>query len=443
MDRKRAAALIALSAAAAVVIFLVLGIGSGSGYTVIAELDDAGQVISGNDVRIGAAKAGKITDVGLTDDGTAEIEMEIDDAYAPLPEGTKLAVRSTSLFGIANRFVALEPPPGPSKPLPDGGVITLAQTTSPVEADALLDIFNRNTRAGLQTLFQGGAAALSGQAENVNETLKWLGPTFRGSGTVFGQLAKDQPAFESLLNQAAAAASAVNSRRAELVDLISNANATTAAFGDQEVHLANAVGQLPDTLRRSNTTFAKLRGAMDDLDPFVAVAKEDTRNLAPFLRDVRVLFSRSKKAVPRAAAIVNTKGKANDLRNLLGRSPNLAKVASYALPNTIAFMNRSEKTLDLFRAYTPDIFATVTNLNQVTANYDQNGHYARTIPILGAAHYDSVLNELQPQPPSDRLNGFETGVRARCPGGAMQPAPDLTAPLLVSGCNPLLTPPGP
>src|SRR5262249_11982657 len=151
----------------------------------------------------------------------------------------------------------------------------------------LLDTLDHNTRAGLQQLFQGGAATLNGQAQNVNEMLRWLGPTFQGSGNVLGQLAKDGPAFAGLLNQAAAATNALNSRRAELTDLISNAKATTAAFGDQEVHLANAVGQLPATLRRSDTTFVKLRQAMDQLDPFVAAAKPATRNLAEFFKHTR------------------------------------------------------------------------------------------------------------------------------------------------------------
>ena len=128
MDRKRAAALIALSAAVVAVILILLGVGSGPGYTLNARLDDAGQLISGNDVRIGAAKVGTITDVSLNDDGTAELKMSIDGAYAPIPQGTQLAVRSTSLFGIANRFVVLQPPSGPSQPMPDGSELSLAQT---------------------------------------------------------------------------------------------------------------------------------------------------------------------------------------------------------------------------------------------------------------------------------------------------------------------------
>ena len=443
MDRRRAAALIALTVVVVAVVVVLFGPGGSGGYTVTAEVDNAGQMIPGNDVRIGAIKVGKVADIALTDDGTAEIKMNIDGDTAPIPQGTTATIRSTSLFGIANRFVVLQPPSGPSQPLPDGGKIGLADTTAPVEEDALLDVFNSKTRTGLSALIQGGASVYTSQAANVNETIKWLGPTFSNATTVFGQLAKDQDKFASLINQASATARALTSRRAELVDLISNANATTGAIGDQALHLDRTLAQLPATMRRSDTTFVKLREAMDDLDPFVATAKTATRNLTPFLRDARVFTRRARTVVPRAAAIINTKGKANDFRNLLGRAPKLNQVASYAFPNTITFMDRSENLLDLLTAYTPDLFAAVANIDQITANYDANGHYVRVQPVLGAAHYDLGLNELQPQPIADRLNGFQTGVRARCPGGAMQAPPDLSAPVTVPGCNPLLTPPGP
>ena len=443
MDVKRGLALAALGVVVLAVVVLLMGLGGGSGYTVTAEFDDAGQLINGNDVRIGAAKVGAVSDIELSDHGTAEITMEIEDDTAPIPEGTTASVRQTSLFGIANRFIVLQPPPGESEPLPDGGRIGLTGTTSPVEFDALLNTLNGSTRLGLQQLIQGGAALYSGQAENANETIHWIGPTFAGSSKVLGELAKDQDAFAGLLNQASATARAVTSRRNDLVDLISNTNATTKAFGDQAIHLERAVGQLPATLRRSNTTFVELRKAMDDLDPFVATAKEDTQTLPAFLAQVRPLLKRAKATVPKAAAIVNTKGKANDLRNLLGRSQPLDATASYAIPDTIAFMNSSQETIDLFRAYTPDIFGAVANVNDLAAHYDANGHYVRSLPVLGAVHYNLGLNQIEPQPNTDRLNDFELGTSARCPGGALPPAPDLSLPVTVPGCNPALTPPGP
>ena len=40
-------------------------------------------------------------------------------------------------------------------------------------------------------------------------------------------------------------------------------------------------------LRQANTTFVNLRAALDDLEPLVNTAKPATKNLAPFLAELR------------------------------------------------------------------------------------------------------------------------------------------------------------
>jgi phospholipid/cholesterol/gamma-HCH transport system substrate-binding protein len=107
----------------------------------------------------------------------------------------------------------------------------------------------------------------------------------------------------------------------------------------------------------------------------------------------------------------------------------------------IAEMNDSQAQLDTFREYTPDVVAALTNLGQTGAYYDANGHYARTQPIFDAFALDG-FNVLQPKPPSDRYNGLQV-VQGRCPGGAVQPTVDGSAPWVVPGCQPSATPPGP
>ena len=51
-------------------------------------------------------------------------------------------------------------------------------------------------------------------------------------------------------------------------------------------------------------------------------------------------------------------------------------------------------------------------------------------------------NGLESQSPALRYSGLQV-VRSRCPGGAVQPTPDGSAPVKVPGCNPNNTPPGP
>ena len=51
---------------------------------------------------------------------------------------------------------------------------------------------------------------------------------------------------------------------------------------------------LPGTLRQANTTFHNLRPALDDLDVLVNAAKPATKNLAPFLRQLKPVLKRGR-----------------------------------------------------------------------------------------------------------------------------------------------------
>jgi phospholipid/cholesterol/gamma-HCH transport system substrate-binding protein len=104
-------------------------------------------------------------------------------------------------------------------------------------------------------------------------------------------------------------------------------------------------------------------------------------------------------------------------------------------------MNQSQNQLDYLVDFTPDIVAALTNLGQIGGYYDANGHYARTQPFFAAFGLDSS-NQLTSKPPSERGDGVQV-VRTRCPGGAVQPAPDGSSPVSVPGCSPSNTPTGP
>ncbi len=104
-------------------------------------------------------------------------------------------------------------------------------------------------------------------------------------------------------------------------------------------------------------------------------------------------------------------------------------------------MNASQTQLDNLREYTPDVIAALTNVGQASGYYDANGHYVRVQPTFFAFGTDSQ-NQLVAQSPADRYQGLQK-VTSRCPGGAVQPAPDGSSPNPVAGCQAGSTPPGP
>jgi hypothetical protein len=109
--------------------------GKSGAYKVRAVFENAGQLVSGNQVRVSGQPVGTITDIRLNESAQALMSMGIDEDLAPLHEATKATIRATSLSGIANRYISLQPGPNSEKEIADGGLIGLEHTTGAVDLD--------------------------------------------------------------------------------------------------------------------------------------------------------------------------------------------------------------------------------------------------------------------------------------------------------------------
>src|SRR4051794_16923988 len=167
-------AAVAVVLAAIVIVALLLFTG-GSSYTVKVQFQNAGQLVKGNQVQVGGRPIGTIKKISLTDDGQAQIEISVDE-LTPLHEGTTATIRSTSLSGIANRYIALSLGPQSAKKIDSGGFIRGDRTLSPVDLDQLFDTLDEPTRKGLQNIIQGSAAQYEGKALQANESAKYFNP---------------------------------------------------------------------------------------------------------------------------------------------------------------------------------------------------------------------------------------------------------------------------
>jgi phospholipid/cholesterol/gamma-HCH transport system substrate-binding protein len=367
--------------------------------------------------------------------------MALDSGAAPLHEGTVARIYENSLSGIANKYVVLEPGANSASTIPSGGLIAEDHTYSPVNLDQLFDTFNPLTRAGLSGFIKGEAASLKGRGLAANRTLKYLAPGLASTSAVTAELVRDEPAFDGLLVEGAQTMQALASRSQDLTNLISNTNTTAAAIARQSQSLEQTLALLPGTLTRSTSTFAGLQTTLGALDPLVAKSKPAVRRLATFAASLRSLITVAIPTVAALSNLVHNPSGTGDLTALALQTPSLARVASVAFPRLIQGMNNSQLQLDYLRYYTPDVVAALTNLGQASGYYDANGHYARTQPLFNAFSVNG-LNQLTTKFPSERYQGLQV-VHGRCPGGAVQPTPDGSAPQAVPGCTKSSTPPGP
>ena len=416
--------------------------GGGSDYRVEAVFENGGQLVNGNQVRVGGRPVGTIESVELNDRAQAVVEMTVDDELAPLHEGTTATIRSPSLSGIANRYLSLDPGPNDAPAIEDGGVLAADATSAPVDIDQLFDAFDPKTRAGLQLFIQGQATQYDGRAPEARRSLQYLSPALSATSRLTRELIVDDEIFERFLTDTSRVVRAVAERRGDLAGLVRNTNTAAAAIGDESSALSDTLGLLPGTLRKANTTFVNLRAALDDLDVLVAESKPATRDLAPFFARLRPLVEDARPTIRDLRTLIRTKGADNDLIELTSKLPRLESLTSEVFPRAIRTFDRSQEFVDSLRQYTPELVGTLTKLGQVTSFYDANGHYARVQPLFSPFEYDEDTGQLRRASDGGRIDAFERGQSERCPGSAVQAPPDGSSPFAVAGCDPDAVPPG-
>jgi len=430
------AALVAAIALAALAMF-----GGGSTYTVHAVFDNAGQLVTGNEVRVGGQPIGSITDIDLDDQANAVVTMKINEDLAPLHDGTKATIRATSLSGIANRYISLQPGPNSARKIDDGGRIGSDDTSAPVDLDVLFNTLDPKTREGLRNFIRGSGDWYDGKGQQARESTKYLAPWLSSSSDLTSELSLDQAVFARFIKDGASTLTAIASRRNDLSALVSNTNQAMGAIGNESVALQEALSLLPGTLRKANTTFVNLRSTLDDLQRLVDESKPNTKELEPFFRKLRPLLRDARPTVADLSELISKPGSGNDLTELTAAQPKLAKITSDVFPRAIRAMNESQPVIQYARSYTPDITGWITKFAEVAGYYDANGHYARVQPVFAPTVFNA--GTLTAVPPTRHFEGYERGILRHCPGGATQPPPDGSAPVAVEGCRTTDVPPGP
>jgi phospholipid/cholesterol/gamma-HCH transport system substrate-binding protein len=443
---RRLAAVAAVVAACALAGVAMLG--GGGGYTVKARFINASQLVKGNHVDIGGTKAGLVEDFEITPDGQAEVELSIDEKYAPLRHGTRAVIRASGLTSPSGRYVQLMLPSEREAggEIEDGGVIGVDRTTTQVDLDQFFNIFDKPTRRALQDFYKGGQRQYAGRGDQANAGLKYLSPQLAASTRLFEELSHDPPVLERFLVDSSRFVTALADRREDLSALIANLNSTTRALGNEKAALADAVGRLPGFMRQANTTYVNLRSTLDALDPFVEASKPVAKRLRPYLAELRPFAREAVPTVRDVSAFVRSRGAGNDATELNRTYPPLEDIALTTRERSIDFgtgpvdlgerrgafpelseaLENSAPIVAHGRPYTVDLFGWFDDFSH-TGAYDALGSFSRVQTYFNAFSVSEGLpDRLIPLP--ERGQAFEAIAKLhqvkRCPGASEEPAPD-------------------
>ena len=444
---------VVVALAAVVIALAVIVFGGSGGHRYELLFQNASQLVPDNQVLIGGQPVGSIESIDLTEDNLAKVTINIEQE---LHEGSTAIVRATSLSGVANHYVSISPGPNSNPALEDGATLALDSTTTPIDLDQFFNTFPKPVRKGLAEFIQGNAATFADRAPEANETYKYFGPGLNRATAFVREFNADEKLFEQFVVSSSKLSTTIASRGNELSSAISNASTAFGAIAEQNEAFSRTLELLPPVFRQSNTTFVNLRAALDDLDVLVNTAKPTTKDLAPFLRELRPVLSKAVPVFKNLRLTMKRPGPANDTQELFAALPLVEERARTTFPHTEDAIEAFQPNLNFARAYTPDIFNGFGKVGQITGYYDANGHYARvSFSNLNLFDYDDSSGALEPIAPSQQYEAFgsEASVKRRCPGAATQPAPDGSNPFVepphtgsgvtAAQCNPADVPPGP
>ncbi|MCW3017389.1 MAG: hypothetical protein JWO02_4481, partial [Solirubrobacterales bacterium] len=268
---------------------LVAGCGGGSGggkgedYTVAAIFDNASFLTPDVDVRIAGARVGQVSDLSVTRDHRARVQLTIDPRFGPFHADADCTIQPQSL--ISERFVNCTPgtAAAPALKAPAGGgapVLGLNGTHSPVDIDQVLNTFQLPLRQRLTLLLNSLGVGLAARGDDLNAAIRRAAPALQATRDTLAILDSDRAQLKRLISGSDTVLASLAAGRGRVADFVKEAGVVAATSGARRERLAAAVRDLPALLTRA-------RPSLDRLTTFATVATpfaEDLQAAAPGLR---------------------------------------------------------------------------------------------------------------------------------------------------------------
>lgn len=453
MTPSRIAAIAAIVVGLFALIFVGLRGGDAEHYTLV--FDDAGGLIPGNLVKVNGQQMGTVSEIGITDDLKAKIDIEVNE-LGPLRKGTMAQIRATSLGGVANKYIALHLAPNNAPALKEGAVIgggtngtsDNGSARGIVGQDEFVNALDEPTRKGIQQFVQGSAKVVEGNSENLRKAIENAPGTLGEARNLAKDINVGEDDLREIIVNGAAISSALAERTSAITRLTANSGTAAAAAAGNGTEIGEAIARSPKVLDEATALMEELPATLDDVQKLIEESDRVRGGVPEMLNQVTDTLNSGESTIASVARALNKPGKNNDAADLLEASVDVgakAEAASKTVPKALA---DATPLIGKTRAYTPDVVSAITGLGLAGANYDGMGHYLRLASVLnvfGQQNTGGVADLVPRDSFAYRLGGYQTTTN-RCPGSAAQATSDGSAPFTDGGkiaCSTSDVPPGP
>ncbi len=274
---RRALILFAIGAAAAVG---TLGAGGTQpSHRVDAVFDSTANLIPGQDVKIAGGRVGRVSDIELTKERKARVEMEVEEGFAPFRADAECTIRPQSLIG--EKFVQCHPGTPDRPPLSDGEggapTVPLEQTHSPVDLDLVFAALRQPYSQRLAIILGELGTGMAGRAEDLNAAIRRANPALQEINDVLRILDRDRATLGRLVDQSDRVIAELARRRGSVTSFIERSDRVAREVAGRRTELGQVIERLPPLLDELDPTADRLAALASDATPTL----RDLRRAAP------------------------------------------------------------------------------------------------------------------------------------------------------------------
>jgi phospholipid/cholesterol/gamma-HCH transport system substrate-binding protein len=376
-----------VAALAVTVLLATAAGGSGGSYTVRAIFDDAGNLVSGEDVLIDGVKAGKVGEVVPTPQAKAAVTLEIENpGFQDFREDATCVIRIQSLIGEKDVDCLPTQPrpegtplPPPLRKIPSGQegageyLLPVQRTSSPIDVDLLGDINRLPEAQRLTIIINEFGAGLAGRGSDLNVVIRRANPALRELERVLGILASENQTLVKLAEDSDKALTPLAGVKGRVSDFVKQSNIVSRATANQRGALARDLELFPTFLRELGPAMERLGRFAEQTTPTftdLGIAAPGInkvfQNLGPFstssIKFFESLGHTSKTIGPSVVAS----------RAFFKRFQTLGAAAKPFSENSSAFFTSVRETGGIER-----LVDAIFNGAGVTNGYDALGHFLR------------------------------------------------------------------
>jgi virulence factor Mce-like protein len=350
-------------------------------YDITAQVPDAAGLNRGDEVRIGGARVGIVTEIRARETPSGPIallDLKLDKTAGPLRSSTQALVRPRSPLGL--KYVALTPGHSGRK-IAAHQELPVASAQSTVDLDQVLNAFDASTRKALDGSLVGLGDGFAGRGVTLNRAVADAPALEQRFVRVGANLADPRTGLDGAVKGLDRTSEELAAAGPALGSFITNGSTTFGALASVSSQLEQTISEFPSTESTGTSALAvatpvlhDARLLVHDIRPGAGVLASTATELHAALRTGIPVVRRAVSLAGRLRTTLNAVDRVSADPQTSGALQRLLSTELSSLP-TLTFIAPSQTVCNYYGLW-------FRNVPSLLSEGDASGTWLRTVPIL-------------------------------------------------------------